>query len=99
MAKLSKEQIEFNISKVPGWTLKGNSIERVFVLEGFKEAVTFVNQIAEYAEDLNHHPDIRLQFNQVTVTLTTHEYMGLSGKDFALAQRINKLIPPRGKAM
>lgn len=99
MAKLSEEQISYNISKIPGWRLRGKSIERIFTFEGFKEAVTFVNQVAEYAGEMNHHPDITIRFNQVSLSLTTHEDGGLTGKDFALAQRINKLIPPKGKAV
>lgn len=99
MAKLSKEQITFNLSKIPGWKLNGDVIERKFSFEGFKEAITFVNQVAEYAEQLGHHPDISIRYNEVFLLLTTHDEQGLTGKDFALAQRINKLMPNKGKAV
>lgn len=99
MAKLSKEQITFYMSKIPGWKLNGNAIERSFTFEGFKEAIGFVNQVAEYAEELGHHPDITIRYNEVVLLLTTHDDQGLTGKDFALAQRINKLMPNKGKAV
>lgn len=99
MAKLSKEQITFNLSKIPGWKLNENEIERTFAFEGFKEAISFVNQVAEYAEEIGHHPDISIHYNEVFLLLTTHDDKGLTGKDFALAQRINKLLPNKGKAV
>lgn len=99
MAKLSKEQIAFNMSKIPGWRLNEDRIERSFEFEGFRQALSFINQVAEYADQMNHHPDFTLRFNRVMLTLTTHDDRGLTGKDFALAQRINKLLPSKGKAV
>jgi len=99
MAKLSKEQIEYNISKLPGWKLNGNCIERTIEFISFKEAISFVNQIAEFADEMDHHPKINIDFRQVKLSLITHSSGGLTGKDFALAQRINKLIPYSGKAI
>lgn len=99
MARLSKEQIAFNMSKIPGWKQNQDMIERFFEFEGFKEAISFINQVAEYAEEMNHHPDLVLRYNKVWLTLTTHNDGGLTGKDFALAQRINKLLPQKGKAV
>ncbi|MEW9672839.1 4a-hydroxytetrahydrobiopterin dehydratase [Ammoniphilus sp. 3BR4] len=99
MARLSKEQIAFNMSKIPGWRLNQDMIERVFEFEGFKQAISFINQVAEYAEEMNHHPDFILRYNKVSLTLTSHDSGGLTGKDFALAQRINKLLPSKGKAV
>jgi 4a-hydroxytetrahydrobiopterin dehydratase len=99
MARLSREQIEFNISKIPGWKVNGISIERTFIFRDFKEAIAFVNQLSEYAELMNHHPDIHISLNEVTLLLSTREHNGLTGKDFALAQRINKLSPAKGKVV
>ncbi|MBP1932854.1 4a-hydroxytetrahydrobiopterin dehydratase [Ammoniphilus resinae] len=99
MARLSKEQIEYNISKLPGWKLNGNCIDRTIELNSFKEAISFVNQVAEFAEEMDHHPEIKIDFRKVKLSLTTHTSGGLTGKDFALAQRINKLVPYSGKAM
>ncbi|WP_134698542.1 4a-hydroxytetrahydrobiopterin dehydratase [Ammoniphilus sp. YIM 78166] len=99
MSRLSKEQITFNMPKIPGWKLNQNEIERTFEFEGFKEAISFINQVAEHAEELNHHPDIVLRHNKVSLLLTTQDVGGLTGRDFALAQRINKLLPSKGKAV
>lgn len=64
---------------------------RRFRFPSFKEAITFVNQVAELAEEANHHPDILINYNRVTLTLTTHDEGGLTRRDFALATKINQL--------
>jgi 4a-hydroxytetrahydrobiopterin dehydratase len=45
----------------------------------------FVNHVADEAEKANHHPDIDIRWNQVTLTLSTHSEGGLTNKDLALA--------------
>lgn len=98
MARLSQDQIVFNLSKIPGWTLQGgHSIERILSFPDFKSAIQFVNQISEYAEMANHHPEIIINYNQVILRLTTHDKNGLTGRDFALAQRINQVKPHNKK--
>lgn len=54
----------------------------------FKEAVFFVNTVAALAEKAGHHPDITVTYNRVTLTLSTHDAGGLTGKDFDPARRI-----------
>jgi 4a-hydroxytetrahydrobiopterin dehydratase len=96
MVRLSPEQIIYNLSKIPGWVLvQGNVfLERTLHFEDFKEAIAFVNQVSDYAELAKHYPEIIIHFNKVTLRLTTQDVQGLTGRDFALAQRINKLYPP-----
>jgi 4a-hydroxytetrahydrobiopterin dehydratase len=99
VAKLSQEQIELNLSKIPGWTLEENKyIRRNITFANFREALEFVNQVGKCAEDANHHPDIDIRYNKVKLVLTTHDKNGLTGKDFALAQKINRisLVQPKG---
>jgi 4a-hydroxytetrahydrobiopterin dehydratase len=54
--------------------------------------------VGKCAEDANHHPDIDIRYNKVKLVLTTHDKNGLTGKDFALAQKINRisLVQPKG---
>ena len=73
------------------WKLTGNSIEKNFKFRDFKEAINFIDKVADIAESENHHPDILLwSWNNVKLTLTTHAAKGLSEKDFSLASRIDK---------
>lgn len=92
MPRLSLAQIELNMSKISGWRLNGNQIERVVSFADFAVAIDFVNRVAELATKANHHPELLIQFNKVKLTLTTHDEGGLTGKDFTLAQKINKLM-------
>jgi 4a-hydroxytetrahydrobiopterin dehydratase len=57
------------------------------------EAIAFVNRLVSPAESLGHHPDIIINYNRVTLSLTTHEVGGLSNLDFDLARKIDRLIP------
>ena len=68
-----------------GWSLRGNEIVRTFVFADFVAAMRFVNAVAEAAEAADHHPDIDIRYNKVTLALTTHDSGGLTEKDFALA--------------
>jgi 4a-hydroxytetrahydrobiopterin dehydratase len=73
------------------WKLTGDSIEKNFKFKDFKEAIRFINRVADIAESENHHPDILLwSWNNVKLTLTTHTAKGLSEKDFSLASKIDE---------
>lgn len=85
---LSKEQIDQALPGLPGWTCDGKALRRTFVFKGFVEAVAFVNRLVGPAEALNHHPDVSLSYNRVTLSLTTHDAGGLTAKDIALARAI-----------
>ncbi len=76
---------------MPGWTLQGDSIVTTVTQSDFKEAMLFVGAVAYVAERANHHPDILIEWNKVTLTLSTHSAGGLTGADFDLAGAINAL--------
>lgn len=89
---LSREDVQKYIMQVEGWKLVDDTIVKDFKFKDFKEAVAFVNKVAESAEELNHHPDILLwNWNQVKLTLSTHKVKGLSKNDFELASKIDKI--------
>jgi 4a-hydroxytetrahydrobiopterin dehydratase len=85
MAALSPKQISQRMKSVPGWARRSSSIRRKFGFKGFMEAVDFVNRIARKAEKNDHHPDIDIRWNKVTLVLSTHSEGGLTGKDFLMA--------------
>ena len=91
MSKLNASDIKSALVAVPDWTKKGATISRTFQFKDFPAAVRFVNAVAEIAEQAWHHPDIDIRWNKVTLTLTTHDAGGLTEKDFALAQRFDRL--------
>ena len=68
-------------------------LERELEFKDFMAAMEFVNQVAEIAEELNHHPDILLHsWNRVRVASWSHDVKGITDRDYALAGRINTLI-------
>ena len=91
MARLNDEEIEQRLGELDGWERAGDAIERTFKLDDFKGSVDFVNRLTPIAEEMNHHPDLAISWNQVTVTITTHSEGGLTANDFELARRIATL--------
>jgi len=92
MPLLSDEQIARELDGVPDWTRDGDAITRTAELDTFLAAVAFVNRVAEAAEEADHHPDIDIRYRKVRLELSTHSAGGLTGKDFALARRIDGLL-------
>ncbi|MFO7270409.1 4a-hydroxytetrahydrobiopterin dehydratase [Sphaerobacter thermophilus] len=93
MARLSAEEVRGALGDLPGWTLAadGAALEKVFQFRTFRQAMAFVNRVAELATEARHHPDIHISYNRVTLTLTTHDEGGLTEKDIALARRIEEV--------
>jgi 4a-hydroxytetrahydrobiopterin dehydratase len=92
MNKLSHAEIEQRLSGLPDWSELGDSIQRTYQFPGFVESMRFVNRVAEAAEAAQHHPDILVRWNKVTLTLSTHDAGGLTGKDFDLARAVDGLV-------
>jgi 4a-hydroxytetrahydrobiopterin dehydratase len=88
MARLSDEEIANRLAALEGWERVGDVICRQFTFPDFKAAVAFANRVAALAEEANHHPDILIEYDTVTLTLTSHDVEGLSERDFRLAARI-----------
>jgi 4a-hydroxytetrahydrobiopterin dehydratase len=91
MAKYSASQTKAALRFLPKWTRKGSAITRVFQFRDFSTAMEFVNAVARLAEQANHHPDIDIRYNKVTLSLTTHDEGGLTEKDFELATKADQL--------
>jgi 4a-hydroxytetrahydrobiopterin dehydratase len=90
---LSDNEIQQALQNLPGWKKSGNAIQRVLQFSGFVQAMEFVNHIAEAAEAINHHPDILINYNKVTLTLVSHDSGGVTQRDVKMAGRINELVP------
>lgn len=90
-AVLTDAEIHKALPKLPGWKKKGNTIERAFQFANFVEAMEFVNQIAEAAEAVNHHPDIHISYNKVSLVLVSHDSGGVTQRDIRMAGKINEI--------
>lgn len=87
--RLSDADIQKRLQTLSGWTRQGQEISRDYKFTDFIGAMAFVNHVADQAEKLDHHPDIKIQYNKVKLTLSTHSAGGLTELDFTLAQRID----------
>ena len=89
--KLDPAQMPTALGAVPQWHRAGEIIARTFEFPDFPAAMKFVNAVAEIAEQAQHHPDIDIRWNKVTLALTTHDAGGLTEKDFSLARQCDAL--------
>jgi 4a-hydroxytetrahydrobiopterin dehydratase len=88
---LGEAQVAAELAQTPGWKRAGKAIERTYRFPDFEAAMVFVNWVAALAERANHHPDMTIRYNEVTVSVWTHSDGGLTPKDFALARGIDAL--------
>jgi 4a-hydroxytetrahydrobiopterin dehydratase len=88
---LSDDEITAALAGLPNWTRTGNSISRTVELADFRAAMLFTGAVAYMAEKANHHPDILIEWNKVTLTLSTHSAGGLTAADLALAGHLDAL--------
>jgi 4a-hydroxytetrahydrobiopterin dehydratase len=91
MPALTAKQVSLHLRTVPRWSKRAQTILRTFKFEGFLKGIDFVNRIARKAQKLNHHPDIDIRFNKVTLKLTTHDEGALTKKDLSLAQQCDEV--------
>jgi 4a-hydroxytetrahydrobiopterin dehydratase len=89
---LEADDLAAALKKCPEWEHEKNSITRTIEFEEFTEAIDFVNDLAEIAEEAQHHPDIAIRHAKVTLKLTTHDAGGVTNLDIALAQRVDNLV-------
>lgn len=91
MTLLTDAEITDGLQNMSNWSLSddGTTITTQFELTDFVAALDLVNQIGHEAEQRDHHPDIDIRWNTVTLALSTHSEGGLTARDLGLAQRIN----------
>lgn len=85
MEKLTQAAVTEALSDLEGWRQDGDAIVKTYRFHDFVGSVDFVNAVAEAAEGMQHHPDIDIRYNKVTLTLSTHSSGGLTRNDFQLA--------------
>lgn len=92
MRRMNSSEIKAAMERVPDWRRKRQSLARTFQFKDFAAALRFVNAVARCAEKAGHHPDIDIRWNVVSLGLTTHDAKGVTEKDFALAEQVDRLI-------
>jgi 4a-hydroxytetrahydrobiopterin dehydratase len=91
MAVLTDSEIQQALGSLQGWQRNGKAIQRVFRFPDFKAAMQFVNKVADAAEEANHHPDIDIRYNTITMALVSHDSGGVTQRDVRMAGVIDKI--------
>ena len=91
MSALSKVEIQQKLKGMRDWSHAGKALHKRFTFKSFMPAIGFINRIAEAAEKAAHHPDITINYNIVSISLSTHSEGGVTEKDFQLAKEIDGL--------
>lgn len=92
MRKPSKARVKERLKELKGWRLVGEGLQKKFKFRNFVETVDFVNRIVPIAEEIEHHPDLEIRnYDELTISITTHDVGGITKLDFELAERIGKL--------
>lgn len=88
---LDESSLETELATVPEWKMEGGEITRTFSFPYYLAGISFVNEVANRAEALNHHPDIYIGWRKVTLRLSTHSKKGLTELDFTLAREVDQM--------
>jgi 4a-hydroxytetrahydrobiopterin dehydratase len=75
-----------------GWEVLDGHLHRELTFKDFSEAFAFMTRVALVAEKRDHHPDWSNSWNKVTIDLVSHDKGGLTERDTALAEAVNKLL-------
>jgi len=87
--KLNNASIQSWLSAHAGWKRKSNALIKEFRFSSFRDSVVFVNRVATLADSANHHPDIDVRYDRVTLALSTHSAGGITDKDLKLAEQVD----------
>ena len=89
---LTEADIESKLQFLNGWVWEDNYLKKNFQFKDFREAMSFIVKISYEAEAIDHHPEIFNCYNQVSLSLNTHDVGSkVTEKDFSLACAIDKI--------
>ena len=93
---LTASEIEALMPQVPGWRVDRGRLLRHAEFKDFVTLMSFVNEMADLAEEQGHHPDFSVHYNKLDIELWTHAIDGFSENDFIMAARIGELLNAKG---
>ncbi|GAB2771885.1 4a-hydroxytetrahydrobiopterin dehydratase [Salinimicrobium soli] len=92
MKKLTEQEIQSKLEQLEGWEYKDDALDTSFQFENFKEAFSVMVRIAFEAEAQQHHPEWCNVYNELQISLSTHDADGVTEKDFKLAHSIEQIV-------
>ncbi|HEY8338777.1 MAG TPA: 4a-hydroxytetrahydrobiopterin dehydratase [Egibacteraceae bacterium] len=89
--RLNPDAIHHALDRLDGWNGGEEKLSKTYRFADFAEAMRFTNRVAEVAEEIGHHPDITIRWNEVRLDLTTHSAGGVTQADLDLAATLDGL--------
>ena len=91
MKRLSSSEIDEELGRLEGWSVKGGKLHKEYEFSSFNEAFGFMSRASMEIEKMNHHPEWLNVYNRLTVDLVTHDAGGITQNDVALAGTLDSL--------
>ena len=88
---LTAREVDGKLRRLKGWKRRGHFITKTFVFDEFMEGISFLNRVAKVAEEQEHHPDIKIRYTSVTLSIQTHSEGGVTNWDLGLARAIDRI--------
>ncbi|MCH2446554.1 MAG: 4a-hydroxytetrahydrobiopterin dehydratase [Candidatus Marinimicrobia bacterium] len=92
MGRLEQKKIDRALQELPGWSFGDNSLVKECTFEAYMDGITFVNRLAEKAEEHDHHPDLEIGWCRVEITFTSHDSGGVTERDVKMAKVVESLL-------
>ena len=93
---LTAKELRTVMPRLSGWKLANNKIARTFEFQDFVESLSFVNSLVAYFETVDHHPDVRIAYGEVTFELTRFDVGGrVTDRDVEVAKKISSTYRAR----
>ena len=91
MAALEQRELEDEVVKLDGWEVRDGALQKDFTCGDFNGSMEFVNRVADAANDADHHPDIAIAWDTVTLRWVTHSEGGITSSDVKMARKSDEL--------
>ncbi len=92
MSRLTDIEIHDAIRGLDGWEFKDNAIRKTFTFESYIDSIGFINQLAEKAEEANHHPDMVVGWCRIELAFTSHDQGGVTSACMEMAKQAESVL-------
>lgn len=93
---LTAEEIQTKLAALPDWKYADDKISKQFEFKDFMDALGFINQLAPYFEEMDHHPDMTIMYSKIKFELQRFDVGGkVTDRDFEVATEIEKKYSER----
>jgi len=88
---LAAREIREKLERLDGWRRRGRFLTKTFQFDEFMDGIAFLNEVAKVAERQEHHPDIKVRYTTITLSVQTHSEGGVTNWDIGLARAIDRI--------